>query len=331
MAKNVIYAVSRVRAYEYTLLNAEKLNRLAEAGSGEEGLKILNEFNYGAGASAESPYDYEKLIDAETADAVSFVKDFSADIPEISLFLTKFDYHNAKAYMKAKYMRTDNLSGILEPSGNIPLSVLKDWIMSDDYSGVSAEMAEALDFIDSNFSSGRRSPKTVDSVLDKAYFKEIARRKKRFGKEIKNYFTDSADLTNISVILRCRNAGISLAGAMESLVEGGRLDAEALAALYDSGAENFAERFKYMPFAEVAEKSEEELLNGGFAKFEIERDRYLLSFFKPYAAECFSPSAVILFLLTKLAEADEIRLIMTCKNNGVSREILNGRLRRIYE
>ncbi len=331
MAKNVIYAVSRVRAYEYTLLNAEKLNRLAEAKTSNEALKILNEFNYGAGAVSKTPFEYEKLIDAQTADAVNFVKDFSDDIPEISLFLTKFDYHNAKVYMKAKYSRTENLNGILEPAGNISLSVMKDWIMADEYSYFSAEMSEALQYIDSSFASGNRSPKIIDISLDKAYFKEIAKRKKKFNNTVKNYFTDLADLTNISVVLRCKNCNIAFDTAKDYIVEGGKLDVDFLSDLYEDGFNNFAEKFKYTRFAEIALNSEEDILNKGYSKFETERDRYLLNYFKPYESDSFSPLAVIYFMLLKFFEADEIRLIMTCKNNGIGRDVLNGRLRRIYE
>ena len=96
------YAVGRVRALETRLLDKGKLERMVEAASGEEALKVLSETDY-ANLVAEqaSIYDFENILQKEIVNVFSLMRKISPQPSLTDLLSLKYDVHNLKVLLKA--------------------------------------------------------------------------------------------------------------------------------------------------------------------------------------------------------------------------------------
>ena len=92
---------ARIRAMENRLLNRERMERMIDARDNAEAMKIL----------AECGYDDASGLDAALAKARGEVlRDMQQSAPDprlVEVFQIKYDYHNAKAILKAQAKGSD--------------------------------------------------------------------------------------------------------------------------------------------------------------------------------------------------------------------------------
>lgn len=109
MAGNPFYANARAKSAENYLLGADRFNRMLQADSAEDALKILREVNFGEGANAESALEFEALLRAEREKLNRFVREVSPSRAFRRFFLAESDYHNAEALIKAKHLKISEI------------------------------------------------------------------------------------------------------------------------------------------------------------------------------------------------------------------------------
>ena len=101
---------ARIRAMENRLLNRERMERMIDARDNAEAMKIL----------AECGYDDASGLDAALAKARGEVlRDMQQSAPDprlVEVFQIKYDYHNAKAILKAQAKGSDP-AGLLLSGG----------------------------------------------------------------------------------------------------------------------------------------------------------------------------------------------------------------------
>ena len=93
-------------ARETKMLSAERMERMIDAPTNEEAAKILEECGYGdlSGLSAK---DAGAALEAHIAALFDEVEGMVPEAQLVQLFRLKYDYHNAKALIKAQAMGTD--------------------------------------------------------------------------------------------------------------------------------------------------------------------------------------------------------------------------------
>ena len=120
------YGVARVRVLETRLLSRDRIERMADALSAEEALKILAETSYAPlVAEVGSPYDYEEILVREMKRVRRFIEEISPEPDMIGLFFLKYDFHNLKVILKNKYLGNENDDLALSEMGTIPIDDLK--------------------------------------------------------------------------------------------------------------------------------------------------------------------------------------------------------------
>ena len=114
---------ARIRAMENRLLNRDRLERIIEARSDQEALKVLVECGYpeipGAGL--------EQMLASVREETV---KDLSRAVPGepgLEIFKLKYDYHNAKTILKAQAMGVDAARLLLKGGRYDPEELLSRW------------------------------------------------------------------------------------------------------------------------------------------------------------------------------------------------------------
>ena len=91
---------ARVRAMETTLLTAERMERLLEARSDEEVSKLLQDCGYPE-LDAARPEAMDAALSQAREELLTDLGDGAPDPRYIDIFKLKYDYHNAKAILKA--------------------------------------------------------------------------------------------------------------------------------------------------------------------------------------------------------------------------------------
>jgi V/A-type H+-transporting ATPase subunit C len=72
------YSVSRIRAIERKMLDKQKFDRMIDAKTPEEALKVLTEVGYGLGDREQgNVYDYEKLLKDESKKVYTLLKEIA--------------------------------------------------------------------------------------------------------------------------------------------------------------------------------------------------------------------------------------------------------------
>ena len=323
---NVIYANARAKALENGLLGVDRLNRMIDSASPEEAMKILSEVNFGGGVFVDSFLDFEKLISAEEKAFISFIK---ADCPSDALknyLLLPFDFHNAEAFIKEKYLKKQ-VADLTVESGLFDKESMKEKIMLDEYKGFPEEMAKALLYCDGEFTSGRANGASVNAAFKCGLYKELYKNARQ-DNLLKQIFSVKADCANFSAAIRSDNYN----SAKRFFVVGGKLSANDLKTLSDEPVETLKEKFKFTEIGDLIATAVDSLAkDGSMSDFETAADDYALTLLKKrkYSTEGAIP--FMLYCYYKLAEIKNVRIVLVGLINGTDKNEIRRRLRNTYE
>lgn len=329
MQESYLYANSSAVALSSKLLTHEKILRLAECDSVEEGFKLLLEAGFADG-KALTVKNFEEALKNRLDEAFDLVLKNSPEPNSTNCFLLINDYRNAKTVMKCKYSRKEVP---LLSNGIFDAEKLKEKLLNDDYSDFPEEMSQALAEIDEQFYLGNRKPAVIDVALDKAYYKNVFRLLKKSKSEtIKNYFTAEVDMKNILDFFRVKKAGLGQDYFFNIFVEGASLDKDFFTSLFAADDENFLIKFSGTAYVDFVKLLSEEIKEGkAFSKSEVfclDYKKKLLSNSKNNL-EGIEP--LVNYFLAANTETENVRLIFVCLKNGVDKQQILKRLRESYE
>lgn len=325
---DLLYVNARIKALEGGLMSRLQMSRLVEAESLDDVSRVLQECGYGQGVPVADYVSCARVIEDREREAVSFFKENLIEKTGLEAMLLPNDYHNAKALMKAKYLRLRDVSGALMPDGLLSSAAMDAGIRDDDYSGLPAGMAAALDAADVEFASGNRSPRFIDAALDKAMFLDMAERIEKYGQAaLKDWLSLKADAGNVSSFLRCRRNGLDAEYFEEGFVEGGTLERKWFADLFDSPDEVFAAKAKYTERADICAAASG---RDGLVLFETAVDNRLVEMFRDSKYDMFSVAPIAGYYTGRLAEIKMVKLAVSALRNRLDRTLLRQRLRELY-
>ena len=328
---NLIFSNSRVKALENTLLTEDKITRMAFSDTLEDGVRILYESGYAGGMTIDNVNNFEQLIEREKEIVTSFFRETMLKGNGMEAFLNEEDYHNAKVLMKLKYMHKEEEDGVFAEEGNIAIEEMREAIMDDNYSSLPVPMAKALLEIDNIFASDMRSPRVIDTILDKAmYADSLALAKKGKVKTIIEYFVSKVDLTNILTLLRCKNID-DIGLFRENFIEGGTYDYNSLANLFEESIDVVFDKLKYGNYGDIISSCIEDIKQkNSLVKLEASIDSYLMKIFRRDKGDIFTVSPLVGFFIAKKIEIKMVRLILVSLKNNVSKDTIKERLREFY-
>jgi len=330
------HSVTRVRALENGLLDKSKIERMAEAKSANEALKILGETSYGAQVSRlNSVFEYENILREEIASVRQLFWKISPHPEVTDLFFLKYDVLNLKILIKGKYLGQE-VEDILVTSGTIAPDKMTTMVSEGKFKELPPEIAQAAEEAQASLEE-TRDPQLVDTILDKAHYSYLSRflseRKEDFLQE---FVSVQADLTNIKSFIRVRHVaegdGLRARELLRKVfVPGGKLELDSLMAQLDESLTAFAERFARDPWGEVvAEGIASWERDGSLTTYEKLADNFLLSHMKKSRLIAFGPEPLVAYFWAKENEVKLIRIVMVGKINGLPAKDIKERLRDVY-
>ena len=231
------YAVARVRTAQKALLSRAALERLMACESGGVLLRALNELGWGEAG------DVDALAQRALNEACAFVRAVTPDANSTDCFLAKYDV-----------LELENVGEGARPAdgGRAPFAQWHPFRAGfahgagrGKYEALPEAYRAALEEIARECALAM-DPLLCDALLDRALFREIARRLANVReKEIHACFAARADSANVRSALRARSLGRDAAFASRLFVPGGLLPPSELAPLVEAPAarEGAGERY----------------------------------------------------------------------------------------
>ena len=305
-----------LRAREPRLLNAERAHRMLDAASFEDAAKILTDCGY-PDMSHSTAGEVEEMLAAHRAEIFDELSRLSPDKELADLFKLKYDYHNAKAIVKAEAVETDP-GRLLSDAGRVPGAQLLERYHEERWSQMPPVLARAME-----------EAQLSDFVLDRACFEELRALADRVDSDyLRGYVQVLADSANLKSAVRTLRMGKSRDFLQEVLVDGGSIDARRVAAVSDKDA--LAALYVHTPLEKAAVLGGEALAGGGMTAFERACDNAVNDYLKKAKLISYGPEAVVAYLAAVEGEIQAVRMILTGRLAGVKAESIRERLRDLY-
>ncbi len=322
--EGLIFANSVAKSKETTMFSSERFARLIDSASLADAVKILVEANYGDGTVVEDATDFELILKEEERVLRDFVTYVNRDAEGFECFFLQKDYQNIKAIVKCGY-QGDDPTRMLVDGGLVSVEKLKEELATDA-PRINQYADEAIKQIRS-YEGIEKSPRMIDTLLDKAMYQDICVRisNKKTDKYIKKYFVSYIDCTNICSYVRCVRIGGAAAFFESNFIAGGTLDYSYFASKYPD-VEALRSAIEYTDYKALAEK----MTVASMTEFDTMRDNLLLEVFKSNRNDMFSVAPMIGYYLGKLTEISALRIALVCVKNGVPKDEIEKRLRKMY-
>ena len=323
--------IPRIRVYETKLLDKSKLDRMIDANSADEALKVLQETEYGnLMAIVKNADDYEIILGDELKRLFSVMYEISPVKALVDLMSIKYDYHNIKVILKGMFLKED-LSYLIIPVGNLDPSKLKESIENRNLGELSQIMREGIEETIASFEN-TYDPQIIDIILDKYMFKSLIHIKN----EIKDTFTDKyvaalIDSTNLKTLLRVKKQNKDREFLKAVIIDGGSIDRDKFLSMLNDEIQNISTKLSTSNYAEFI-KSGMEYYSKTNSVSLLEKlvDNYIMDIMKDAKIIPFGAAPILAYIYAKETELKIIRIIMVGKLNNISSEVVRERLRESY-
>ena len=324
-------ALSRIWVLETRLLDKTKVERMLEANSADEVLKILGETEYAnIMGNIKRAADYEEILSTELKRVYKLVYELCPVKEIVELKSTKYKYHNIKVLLKGKFLEKD-LSNMLIDLGREDLNELKRKIDTDNFRDLKGNVEKAVLEVISDFEANK-DPQKIDIIVDRYMFKELDEIKKslsyKFTDKLVNAMIDS---TNVRTLLRVKKQGKGREFASEVLVTGGAISKDTLVAIINETPENIISKLSTSIYSDLIKEGVESYIATNSANLlEKLSDNYIMDLMKSGKLVTFGPERILSYIYAKETEIKIIRIIMVGKLNNITEEVIRERLRDIY-
>lgn len=316
-----IYAVSRIRAIERSLLDAGKLQQIADAKTAEEALRMILDAGY---PQAEN---YEQMFSQELNDTYALLEELAPQSDLLSALLVTSDYYNLKVLLKAEFLGRD-LDYLLNPRCKSGLESIKRAVLERRGADISETFERAMREARESFAR-HRNAQLADMVVDRASYLDMQEYAARTGNEFLNGLVRlQIDLTNIQTVLRLRKMGKGSSFAEMALLEGGSLSTALLADCVDESSEALLEKLSHTAYADLVSEVLSEPEGSLQALMQLENlcSQKQMEYIRAAKYEQFGAEPLVAYLLAKQNEIRQLRLIMVGKTNGMDSAVIKERL-----
>lgn len=319
---------ARVKALETGLLTRERMEQLLDAKTGQEAAKLLQECGYPP-LDAQRPEEMDAAL-ANLREAT--MADLAEGMPDkryLELFKIKYDYHNAKALLKAEAVGVP-AGRMLMDMGRVPAAALAEAIRDRDLENLpktlASAVAEAKEVLDTT-----RDPQLGDMVLDRWCYRDMAELAEETGSRfLQGYAAVQIDAVNLRTAVRTLRMGKGTDFLQGALLEGGDLAPEAVSKAAAGGGAGLRELYAATRFRAAAEAGADALAGGPLTEFEKLCDDAVGDYLAGARYVPFGEAPLVGYLAARETEYTNLRIILMGRAAGIDPAVIRTRLRASY-
>jgi len=322
-----LFLTTYVRSCENQMLTKERLERALAAPDFEEFAKVLAECGYEDMTEMSLP-EIDQALSRRRSEIFAEMTRLCPEKEIVNAFRIKYDYHNAKALIKAEGASV-SAEHLLSDSGRVSVKVLDAAFREDNFVRIPMELTLAVE--EARRVMGQtRNPLLVDLVLDKAYFAELrAFAEKLNSRFLREYVRDLIDCANLRTAVRVGRMGRDADFLRSMLIDGGTIGCECFP-LADVTPEVVAAAFSSTAFRAPAETGAEALQGGPLTRFELACDNTLTARLRRAKSMGYGDDPVIAYLAAVEAELMTVRMLVVGRRTGMDKALIRERLRELY-
>ena len=318
---------ARIRAMENRLVTRERMERMLEARSDDEALKVLAECGY-----EELPALTNRGLDEMLSKArQALYRELKGAVPDrrlVEVFQMKYDYHNAKTLVKAAALGID-AERLLMDGGRWSAAQIKEAFQRDSLRDFTDPFRKAVVQAKEVLSAGG-DPQLADFVLDAACYREMSAAAEGTGSAfLQGYVRLLIDATNLRSAVRAARMGKGSEFLSQVLLPGGNVEVRTLT---DRRGGDLAAVFRAGPLSEAAAAGAALTApgSGELTGFERMCDDAVMAYLTQARRIPFGEQAVAGYLYARENEATAIRTILSGRMAGLDADIIRERLREAY-
>ncbi|MDO8886285.1 MAG: V-type ATP synthase subunit C [Candidatus Oleimmundimicrobium sp.] len=323
------FAVGRIKVRETKMLGSNRLDRLINADDFADQKRILAETDYANFfQEAKTPEDVEESLDNYLAVLYEFLEEVYPDKQILSYFRSRYDFHNLKVLLKAKY-EGKPIERIWSKLGMLEIEKIKKAIEESELEEIIEPYRSALYEAMERFEQDRDFQQ-IDIVLDKAlyrYLYEVARKQK--NKFFIGFVRSLIDLVNLKVFLRAKILNREPKFIEDAFLNKGYLEKEKLVSIYHDTLSIVADKLKETPYAAILQES---MVGQEFNLdlFDKKVDDFLIHYIQPVKYIPVGLEPLISYIMAKENEVKSLRIILIGKLSGLSAQTIKERVRVQY-
>ena len=330
-----VYTVARLRGMENHILDSAFFARLMDSAGIDDAVKALGETSYSQWISGAAS-NFDKAIDSEILATCEELASFVPDKELLYIFRLPYDFHNVKVLLKGLFkVRGGELEGrrydLLSKLGTIDTDELTNAVETEEYGflpyGLTDLIPQCWQLWDAT-----KNAQAVELLIDHQMFRAML----KVAEDLKmpdviQWVRNKIDAENLRSAIRLSRMGYDSAKALPFFHDGGTIRADDMAKLLNEPQETWSRILSYTDIGSVlAALGEQGDMKAALSDVSKALDDYLVKVLEKAKYSMDAPANVLLFMLTKEAEARNMRVALVCVAGGLDREfgrrlLVNGR------
>ena len=319
---------ARLHVWETRLLTRERMEQLIEAREDGEAAKILADCGYPEPVPLTLSR-IERSLGQAQEDLFAELAQAVADHPQVlDVFRIRYDYHNAKALLKAEAQDQDP-QRLLVSGGRYEPKALLEAYRRGDLDAVSPTLREAATQARELLATSK-DPQRSDFLLDKACYQEMLEAARASGSDfLTGYVRLLIDSLNLRAAVRATRAGRGEEFLERALIPGGTVPT---AAVLTAKGEALVKLFQDTPLRDAAQAGAAllEPEKGDMTAFERLCDDAVTAYMAKARQVPFGIETVIGYLYARQTESTAIRIVLSGRLAEMDKDKIRERLREAY-
>ena len=315
-----VYAVAYMKTLENKMLTLNEIESLITAKDVHTALKILTDKGFGINSKTYTSVD--ELLKDELEKVWEEAKNVCPEEAPLDVLLYKNDFHNLKTILKSSVYAVEWENLVLRPCACEP-QLIDDAIKNNNFENLP-------EFIKETAKKGYELiTKTDDGQLFEIFVdKSELLTMYELAKQSKNSFL--IEWSRLEIVVANMKIAARCLGRNKDFIENAIIpvDGMNIQKLVDASLANLQEVSAVI--ADIGYQRAAEGLLVSFAEFEKCCDNIKINFIKKAKNKFFGFEPIMAFLIGKEYELQTLRIILSCKLNDVSTDIIRERLRELY-
>ncbi len=314
------YAVARVRSNEYKLLSSAVIESLINAKDYKEACKLVSETGYG---DIERDGE-EKVLALRLKEAFELIYESAPLKSCLDFLLIKNDFHNIKALVKSMATGADVMGMLLKPSV-VDTDIIRTALENKTYDEVPLGLGEVLEKA-YGIITETMDGQSLEVYLDRMCIEKSVLLAKKSEDEFSIELAKlMSALSDIKIALRCQKTGKDKDFIMSALADCDMLDKDSLCEAALSGEDTLCVYAGKLGFEKLSQSIKE-----GYGIFEKTCDDMLVELIKPAKYKALGIAPLVAYYFAVDAEIKTLRIILSCKKNGIDIDKIRERVRVLY-
>ena len=318
-----IWATSQVRVLETMMLSRATLLDMTDAKTFRDALEMLGGTEYAITGQVKGLADAEEmLLERRSAIRRLFV-DLILDNEIVEILRAREDFANMRLAVR-RVVTERPIGADYSNAGSVPADDFEQIFEQEDYERFPDYLRQAVQEAVLGYYQNkdiRRIDYGIDKVFCAYKLKTAAHLRSVF---LLSLFRTQIDLANIRTMLRLKMADRD---EKDLFIAGGFVETDRMAHGLDVGYEALANLFYVTPYDGVVERGVGYLLaEQSFLHLERDCQDHLMGFLKTTRTITAGPQPVIAYLMMKENEIRAVRMVLTCKKNGMDTKFVLDRL-----